>query len=499
MSKSNVIVSGGEKVIAAVICLAGFAMLLSHAVIVSAAGEIGFVMVLFSLLVSCFIWPRFSLCLLLMSIVMQNLCLSLVVKMIDDAERFQLFQATNFFIPLVIFVYAAGYVFYKRHMLEPDIRKILYWGTAFAAVVVLYTIYGMSQSTFKSAMIYFRVYFYGYMAFVIGISYGLRIKMEFIKAAFYVVGVAIVAYGIIEFCFPFELYSLLNANEFLRLKFSFFTDGERSRDIAELIETSTRSYLNFSGQFQLDLRLLRIMGPNFHPISYGYSLAFFGLMALMAGHVCLFSIALVPLFLAASKGSIVLVFFCAIFIAVYRTTGNIKLLKLSVGGLLTLYILAVLIYGYYSKDYHFVGLMGGFKGFLSKPYGYGIGVGGNMSALGASSAKDMVAFQNYGAAFAVESALGVLLYQVGIFITIFFVYWFLFVKKLFFIAAPVGGNKKEIGRNIIVPVGLCVMLTGAIFQEEAFSPPGTGLWMLIGGMMLTSRKDNFIRRPHVTV
>lgn len=486
---NNIMLSGGERIVAATICLAAFFMLISHGMLVAAFGGVGFVVVILTLLVSCFIWPRFSFCLLVVSIAMQNLCLSLVVGMMDDAERFQLFQGTNFLVPVIVFVYAAFYVFYKRHLLQADLAKIILWGTIFAAIVVVYSIYGAAQSSFKSAIVYFRVYIYGYMTLIIGIAFGMRLKPKFMEAVFYLVGWFVVSYGIIEFLFPYELYSLTNTADFLRLKLANFSVAEHARNLTEIIADSTRSYLNLSGQFQLDLHILRIMGPSYHPISYAYALAFFALMGRKSGNMGLFLLAIVPLFLAAAKGPIVLYFFSVIGILIYRMRPSIKALKLSMTTVLTLYVIVVLIYGYISRDYHFVGLMGGVNGFFHNPLGYGIGVGGNLSELSTSGEKDMVTFQNTGATFAVESAIGVLLYQVGLAIGVFIVFYYLLVKKLYLVAAQKGYSKLEIARNLTVPVALSIMFAGAIFQEEAFSPTGIGLWMLAAGIMLVPQKN----------
>jgi hypothetical protein len=84
-------------------------------------------------------------------------------------------------------------------------------------------------------------------------------------------------------------------------------------------------------------------------------------------------------------------------------------------GLLNLIAYAVLgIYvGLQIGDYHVIGFMGGWNGFLQAPLGRGLGVGGNLSA--DFSSIDWSAAQQAGSVDgAVESAVGVLLYQMGI-------------------------------------------------------------------------------------
>ena len=86
-----------------------------------------------------------------------------------------------------------------------------------------------------------------------------------------------------------------------------------------------------------------------------------------------------------------------------------------VGGVLAVLIYAAIgIYvGLQIGDYHVIGLMGGWHGFLEKPWGRGLGSGGNLSE--SYFSIDWSAAQAAGTIDgAVESAVGVLLYQMGI-------------------------------------------------------------------------------------
>ena len=83
--------------------------------------------------------------------------------------------------------------------------------------------------------------------------------------------------------------------------------------------------------------------------------------------------------------------------------------------LLVVYASAGIVTGIQTADYHVIGFIGGLKGFLANPIGRGIGVGGNLS-IDMATRLDWSRSQSLGHTdVAVESAVGVLLYQMGVF------------------------------------------------------------------------------------
>jgi hypothetical protein len=132
-------------------------------------------------------------------------------------------------------------------------------------------------------------------------------------------------------------------------------------------------------------------------------------------------------------------------------------------------------YGLSHDDYHVIGLWGGITGLLHNPLGYGIGVGGNLSDKG-KCCVEWQAFQHAGVSdFALESAIGVLLYQMGIgTVSLGFVVWQT-TRRLF--------QRQE---TTLLAIAIIIVMLNALFQEEAFSPYAFGLVMLFAGAAIAA-------------
>jgi hypothetical protein len=153
------------------------------------------------------------------------------------------------------------------------------------------------------------------------------------------------------------------------------------------------------------------------------------------------------------------------------TTGSGRLTFVSTAALLMLYVVYGIRESLSFDDYHALGFIGGWHGFLSNPLGRGLGVGGNMSstALNTNWANSI---QKRGADFAVESAVGVLLYQMGIGALAIFAVFGSLLK-----AAPFLRRKPQ-GRDIWF-LALATVVVNGVFQEEAYAPTAAGLISLI--------------------
>jgi hypothetical protein len=147
--------------------------------------------------------------------------------------------------------------------------------------------------------------------------------------------------------------------------------------------------------------------------------------------------------------------------------------------LLVAYIAVAIPTGIRAGDYHVIGFMGGLKGFLKDPIGHGIGVGGNLSVN--MTAIDWSRFQQQGETdVAVESAVGVLLYQMG-------VAGALLLALQFWIARKAWTFYAQSGSRIFgaVSLGLLSILANGFFQEEAlFAPLALGIVLALTGLLL---------------
>jgi hypothetical protein len=151
-------------------------------------------------------------------------------------------------------------------------------------------------------------------------------------------------------------------------------------------------------------------------------------------------------------------------------TRSPRLLSIVLGAVLVLYAGGGLGYGVASGDYHVIGLVRGVSGFLQDPFGHGIGVGGNLSAL-AQSTSAWLNFEHNGSTFALESALGVVLYQLGL-AGIALIALFVSTFRLLWRRAQ---SAHEAPRAVILPIALAALAVNGVFQEEALSPAGWGL------------------------
>ena len=123
--------------------------------------------------------------------------------------------------------------------------------------------------------------------------------------------------------------------------------------------------------------------------------------------------------------------------------------------------------------------MGGINGFLQAPWGRGLGIGGNLSE--GFDEIDWSAAQQAGSVNgAVESAVGVLLYQMGLAALVPLAFYFYLAMRAWRLYAYSG-----IASQGMVAFGICAILANGIFQEEAlFAPPALGLLVCLSGIIL---------------
>jgi len=129
-------------------------------------------------------------------------------------------------------------------------------------------------------------------------------------------------------------------------------------------------------------------------------------------------------------------------------------------------------------------------GFVSNPLGHGLGVGGNLSASTSLRASDWEKFQHAASAdFALESAVGVLLYQMGIAALAVIGVFFVLLKM-----APFGRRVPRYGivprRSDIMFIALMAIAANGIFQEEAYSYAATMLTLLCGVLVVNGRREH---------
>jgi hypothetical protein len=228
----------------------------------------------------------------------------------------------------------------------------------------------------------------------------------------------------------------------------------------------------------MGIRFNRLVGPNFHSISFAYALAFFSLVLMAVGHRWFAVLALPLLVVIGSKGAIVFLLLVAAGLALSHRMRGHHLLWLY-GAVLLTYAAVGVVAGIRLQDYHVIGFIGGLNGFLKNPLGHGIGAGGNLSM--DMSSINWTQSQHLGETdVAVESAIGVLLYQMGI-------GGILLLGLLAWVALRLWRLHMRSGDRLaaVTALGLLTMAVNGIFQEEAlFAPLALGLLACIAGMLL---------------
>jgi hypothetical protein len=146
---------------------------------------------------------------------------------------------------------------------------------------------------------------------------------------------------------------------------------------------------------------------------------------------------------------------------------------------LAIYAAAGITAGIRMQDYHVIGFVSGVNSLLGNPIGRGIGVGGNLVVEVATI--DWNRSQHLGQMDQVmESAVGVLFYQMGVFALVL-------LAALIWLAVKLWGLYMA-SHDRLFAAGAFALLTitvNGIFQEEAlFSPLALGVVVALAGLLL---------------
>lgn len=412
---------------------------------------------------------------LVSAIVFQNLALATFASAVRSATEFQAGQALNFVLLTIGGGLSAGLLFLHRTDLEPAIRRILALGAAFAALAAVFAGLGVMRADLPSALAYLRLFWTPVLALFAGLHLGSKVSEGARSRFLLLLCGLLVLLSIVEIAWPREFYAGLNYGPFYIWK-----RPELAAQIdPEYLQTANvGSWLNLTGQFGLDLQARRLLGPTIHPISFAYVLAVLAL-ALAQTRRWAPLLVLAPLiFFIGSKGAIVLSAYPLVIMLVALTLGAQRAIRAAPLGLLA-YASLVFVYGLRSGDLHVLGLRKGLEALVTFPVGHGLGVGGNLStgAWGVENAYSY--FQTHGVPYALESAVGVLCYQMGLFAGVLLVLVALAARRL--------ARTAEENRQAVIPFAalLAVMVNG-LYQEEAFAPVAAGLVFLMAGFSLAT-------------
>jgi hypothetical protein len=419
---------------------------------------------------------------LLFAYLFQNLFVALVSPVAVSADQLNVMRGYNFILTVATWIMLATPFWVARAGFDRDFRRLIDVTTAMLVVVGLYFVLGLAANP-GGAIVYLRNLVAPLLLFQVFALVAYDHKLS-LTGPFTAMASIALTYGYLEFFAHDQLHALVNGDFYLALRAE--QENQSAVWLKELHENGwvIRSYrdmlmidfLNTPFLADLGLRFYRILGPNFHFISYAYALAFFSIVLFAAGRWWYALLALPMLLIVGSKGALTLVL---------MIMGLAVLLRLRGPAPVWIYIAMLLLYATVGivvgmgQDYHVIGFIGGLKGFLANPIGRGLGVGGNLSL--DMTTIDWSKSQYLGHTdIAVESAVGVLLYQMGVFGVVL-------LAVLVWIAFRLWRWYRESANRLYAVgcLGLLTIIVNGIFQEEAlFAPLAIGTVLAFAGLLL---------------
>lgn len=443
------------------------------------------VCVLLGLTVAVFVTPTVPV-VLIVAYLFQNLFVALVSPEITSIDELNSIRGYNFLLTAVIWAVLVLSYWTARQDFDRGMQRLMDLTTAAFVVIGIYFCLGLAVSP-MGAVVYLRNIATPFMLLQIFALVAYRSRVD-ITGPVTLIALIAVAYGYVELVCQGALYSLVHGDTYLTLGMRDSMDsGYWARQVHDTgfvlrsyLDTMKIDLLNTPLLADWNITLSRIVGPNFHSISFAYCLAGLAIMLSATGRWW-FTLLILPLVLAiSSKGALVLLLLVSVALLLISYVPAARRLWLYVA-LLACYAALGVVTGIGNQDYHVIGFIGGLRGFLSNPIGHGIGAGGNLATN--IAVLDWSQAQGLGHTdIAVESAIGVLLFQVGvaafgllaIFVWIARKLWTLYLCSLNPIFAAAA-------------IAIITILVNGIFQEEAlFAPLALGLFTAFAGLLLGS-------------
>lgn len=415
----------------------------------------------------------------------QNLFVSILSSNFSTPSELEFVKGYNFLICSVMWLVTVGLYMMRQRNHSAEINRIMIWGFVALAVVMVYFAMGAVHNP-MAASIYLRnivlPLFLFQLSLLTAATFEIRITPFLVAIA-----VILTVCGYVEFFFRDFWLTVTNGYKFwgfdeLKATQSGTWEAEmRATGFVpvDLIDRFRFTFLNTALLEDFGLStILRIFGPNMSPISFGYGIGFFVLFLFSVRRPWIALAAIPLLILCSVKGALILVVFVMAAWAATWLIGPVITLLLGFVALIAYAILAIRL-GLQVGDYHVLGFMGGWNGFLQNPLGRGLGVGGNLSE--GFYAIDWSAAQAAGSVDgAVESAVGVMIFQMGIAALVPLGFYFAMAMRAWKLYAVSG-----ILTQGLAGFGVMVVLVNGIFQEEAlFAPPALGLLLCLCGLVI---------------
>lgn len=432
---------------------------------------------------------------LFVTYIFQSTFVSLASTHAHDASQLEPMKSYDFIGSLSIWAVMMARFVTQFRIVSPFVRRLVLGTSTILIIGGLYFIAGIAFNA-RNAAIYMRNVGLPVILFQICLLAAARHAMALRRTVTIILALLVIC-GYFELLDVDGWLDLTNGWRYLDLSFaSQLTDPfwisqakQNGTVIAGPLDFLKVNFLNMNLFGGLGIQITRLQGPNFHPISFGYSLAAF--MTFAAVHrKFLLPLAALPLLLFASaKGALAMTIVCLAF--TFISTGPLRRYAIPALTLvLCVYAASVFVTGRDAGDFHVLGLLGGVNGFLRQPWGHTLGQGGNLSTNFA--AIDWSKFQHAGTAdTALESAVGAMLYQLGVAaFPVLLVY--LWVARVAW----------RVHKSLQAPAlamatsAIAVVLVNGLFQEEAlFAPLGLGLVMALAGLALGASDRIYAAQP----
>lgn len=420
------------------------------------------------------------------SFLYQNTFIAAFGPLLTTDEAFDALRGANF-----VILVAATAVCMLAAMVNPErlpfeTRKWLLVSFAVIIIVMLYLGLGAGRGMARDAIVYFRNSVTPIACFSIGLVVASTYTKE-TRRAIVALGIGALLFGYCELFYGMDFLSIFNGDDYILRRIARQIEvGYWERVLADTgfvlrgLEDVMRTPLfNIPGYSNVLPYVFRLSGPNFHPISFAYALAIISIWLSFKGRF-VFMIAAAPLLvIIGSKGAMVAVIMALglkIAVAIMPArTAIFSFLVVSVS-----YIVIAFLYGRSVNDYHVLGLLAGLRDFLSNPIGQGLGFGGNLSSTIEGNLDWSRSQQEGVAGIPVESAVGVMLYQMGIAAFVYFGF-----------LVAIAGKCARLYLSQRYADALCgfllvtIIAINGVLQEEAFfSPLALGFALLLVGLCL---------------
>ncbi|MBH5398752.1 hypothetical protein HZZ13_13250 [Bradyrhizobium sp. CNPSo 4010] len=417
----------------------------------------------------------------------QNLFVSFLSPLVPLPSDLDFIKGYNFLVCSVMWLATFALYMLGQRNQSAEVNRIMRWGVVTLAVVSLYFAIGFVQDG-QPAAVYLRnivlPLFLFQLSLLTAATYEVRITPFLVTLA-----VILMLCGYVELVLRDVWLAITNGYTFwgfdeLKATHSGVWEAQMRQTGNVPVTLKDRFSFDFLNTPLLEgfglSKMLRIHGPNMHPISFAYGLGFLTLFLFSVGRPLLALAALPLLVFCSVKGALITVIFVAAGWIGTRLIGAVATLLLGFVGMIAFAILAIRL-GLQIGDYHVIGLMGGLDGFVQRPYGRGLGIGGNLSD--SYFSIDWSAAQAAGTIDgAVESAIGVLLYQMGVASFVLLAFYFAIALKAWRLYASSGYLTQG-----LAGFGVLVVLLNGLFQEEAlFAPLALGLMLSLAGLVIGS-------------